>query len=232
EWPDAFFNKGNALAGLERFEEAISCYKEVLCLEPPTEVVYYYIAECFENMLDYEKAIEYYKKCLQLEPEYADALSGIAVSLDSMGLSAQALPYSMKAVDIEPENPNHWYIAAHINGRQGFSEAAQMAFEKVVEFDDTRDKMLEVISSMFDFELYKGAADILLRAVNEDVASPDIYFALCASQIKLKEMPEALRYLQKGLEINADKYEVLFGLAPESALINDLTSLIETYKTQ
>lgn len=72
-------NKGIALAGLTRYEEAAACYLEALSYSDlfVEEIDYdlnYYLADAYEKMGDTVKAKEVYSAILALEPEEVNAL--------------------------------------------------------------------------------------------------------------------------------------------------------------
>lgn len=72
-------NKGIALAGLTRYEEAAACYLEALSYSDlfVEEIDYdlnYYLADAYEKMGDSARAKEVYSAILALEPEEVNAL--------------------------------------------------------------------------------------------------------------------------------------------------------------
>ena len=91
EFTTAYFNKANALYNLERYNEAISVYKETFSLEKPEALTFYYIGECYERLEDYRKAKINYNKAIQLNPDLADAWMGIGIVLDNQNLRTEGI---------------------------------------------------------------------------------------------------------------------------------------------
>lgn len=46
----AYFNKANALANQEKYEEAIEVYKQTFEYEEPDAYTHYYLGECYEKL--------------------------------------------------------------------------------------------------------------------------------------------------------------------------------------
>jgi serine/threonine protein kinase/tetratricopeptide (TPR) repeat protein len=71
-YPDSrtyWFNLGNQYMRLQRFDEALEAYGEVLRIDPLHANAYVNIATCYGNSQNAERAIEYYEKAFELKPE-------------------------------------------------------------------------------------------------------------------------------------------------------------------
>ena len=65
----AYYNKGNVLLGLKRFEEAIISYDEKIKLDPTHSGVYYNKGKALESLKKYQEANICYDKAKQLNKE-------------------------------------------------------------------------------------------------------------------------------------------------------------------
>ena len=71
-YPDSrtyWFNLGNQYMRLQRLDEALEAYGEVLRIDPLHASAYVNIATCYGNSQNAERAIEYYEKAFELKPE-------------------------------------------------------------------------------------------------------------------------------------------------------------------
>lgn len=71
-------------------EEAISCYKEILALNPNIPAVLYSIAILLKNRGEFTAALPYYNRLLEIEPTHSDALQGRSHALLALGKYDQA----------------------------------------------------------------------------------------------------------------------------------------------
>jgi tetratricopeptide (TPR) repeat protein len=101
----AYFNKANALANLNKQEEAVAVYLETLKYEEPEPTTFYYIGECYEKLRQFDKAREFYMKAIELDGYFADAWMGLGAISEETNDLKSALHYMEKAVDAEPINP-------------------------------------------------------------------------------------------------------------------------------
>jgi tetratricopeptide (TPR) repeat protein len=78
----AYYNKGNALVQLDKYQEAIDVYKQTFEYEPPNADTYCAIGECYEKLEQMDEARSYYKKSVKMDSKMADAWFGIGVTLN------------------------------------------------------------------------------------------------------------------------------------------------------
>ncbi len=71
-------------------EEAISCYKEILALNPNIPAVLYNTAILLKNRGEFTAALPYYNRLLEIEPTHSDALQGRSHALLALGKYDQA----------------------------------------------------------------------------------------------------------------------------------------------
>ena len=69
------FNKGNTLANLNRYKDAIDCYKKTFEFEAPDALTYYNIGECYEQLEDPQRARDTIKRKRQIRSESGRSLA-------------------------------------------------------------------------------------------------------------------------------------------------------------
>ena len=108
--------KGNALAKLNRYEEAIRCYDEGLRLEPKNGRVFALKGFSLASMNRHEEAIRYYDKGLKLDPVYVYAYSNKGYSLTLLGRHEEAIKCHDDGLKLDPD-----YAYAYINKGLSFA---------------------------------------------------------------------------------------------------------------
>ena len=85
----AYQGKGNALVGLERYDEAFTAFEQAVILTPlPT--AYVSMGNVLETLGRYEGAVAAYEQALALDGSYAPAYSGMSKALLQLGRKQEA----------------------------------------------------------------------------------------------------------------------------------------------
>jgi len=95
-------NKALALAGLQRFEEAIKSYDRALAARPNNAEVHYNRGNALMALGRSEEALETYTRAILAKPNYAEALSNHGAALAALGRNEEALESYDRALAIAP----------------------------------------------------------------------------------------------------------------------------------
>ena len=233
KFASAYFNKANALASLNRFNEAIDVYKETFDHEEPDSIAYYYIGECYEQLNEYDTALLYYNKCIKKNPGFADSWLAIGIILDYQNRLTEGIHYIKTAIELNPKDAETWYVFGDVQRKLGFFEEAAEAYAKVIELQYN------------EWDIWLDYADLLLEAdyAEQGVAMlqeglkifPDIAelnYRLSAMLIAAGKKQEALTYLQNALTLDYDKHNELFEYAPALKENQTIINAIDTFKKQ
>src|SRR5271156_5556813 len=68
----SFTNRGVALQGLGRFEEALENYDRALALQPNNAVLFYNRGRVLQDLARFEEALDSYRQALRINPAYAE----------------------------------------------------------------------------------------------------------------------------------------------------------------
>src|SRR3989338_1587787 len=99
---DELNQKGNDLFDLERYDEAISYYDQVLEIDPDDVVALTNKGLALRNLERYEEAISYYDRVLEIDPNDALVLNNKGVALYNLDRNEEALDYYDMALEIDP----------------------------------------------------------------------------------------------------------------------------------
>src|SRR5260221_666002 len=101
--PEFFYNHGNALGTLKRFDEAIASYDRALAIKPD-------YAEALNNrglalvaLKRFEDALASYDRALAIRPDYADALYNRGHALRNLKRSEEEIANYDRALALRPD---------------------------------------------------------------------------------------------------------------------------------
>jgi tetratricopeptide (TPR) repeat protein len=80
---DDLFKKTSALEDLDKYNEQIQCYNEILEVEPKNTDAFYDMGLCRANLGKYENVIEFWNIVLTREPNPTDTLYNKALTLEN-----------------------------------------------------------------------------------------------------------------------------------------------------
>ncbi len=99
----ATLEKGNALFGLNRYEDAIVAYQDAVKIYPEYAYLGYYgEARSFQALKKYNEALPLYEKALAFKPEYAPGWNYKGETLVALNRSSEAITAFDKAISISP----------------------------------------------------------------------------------------------------------------------------------
>ena len=78
--PNSINNRGNALKGLERIEEALAGYDRAIALKPDYALAHNNRGICLDDLMRCEEALSSFRTALALQPDYGDAHWNVAVN--------------------------------------------------------------------------------------------------------------------------------------------------------
>jgi preprotein translocase subunit SecA len=104
-----WYDKGNSLLSLGRFEDAVHCYDKTLELDPRDAHAWYNRGYGLRNLGGYEEAIHSFDKALELDARYTKAWHSKSDSLQSLGHHEEAIRCLNKVLELDSHNAAAWY---------------------------------------------------------------------------------------------------------------------------
>ncbi len=130
EW----FDRGNELLELGRFEEAIACYDRVIEFKPDDYVAWSNRGFALFNLGRYEESIPSFDKAIEFKPDFYEAWFNRGFSLDNLGRYEEAITSFDKAIEFKPDLHQAWYNRGSVLGNLGRYEEAIPSFDKAIKF--------------------------------------------------------------------------------------------------
>jgi tetratricopeptide (TPR) repeat protein len=101
---DALFLWGNALAALERFDEAIPRYRQALDLQPNSAALHYYLALVLLKVGQPAEGMTELEEAIRCDTRFADAYFQLARLEDLGGMANDAIPHCEAALRLQPDH--------------------------------------------------------------------------------------------------------------------------------
>jgi protein O-GlcNAc transferase len=130
--PQGLYNRGLALAMLNRFEEALASYDNALSRQPDFAFAWLNRGIALGKLGRFDEAIESYDRALVLQPQLSQALENRGAALLSLGRFEEALSSYDKTLAIEPENAAIWNGRGIVLRTLAEFERALEAFEQAI----------------------------------------------------------------------------------------------------
>jgi len=110
--PDYYLRLGDALHGMERFDEAVAVYDRLLTLNQDFGPAHHNRGNALLEMGRWDEAIRSYRTALRLMPAFAEGYVTIATALQALGKPYEAMASCHRALAIDQECAEaHWNLA-------------------------------------------------------------------------------------------------------------------------
>jgi len=133
---EAWYDKGNALYNLNRYEEAIECYEKALKTKPEYKEAWYEKGNALHSLNRYEEAIECFEKALEIYSEYEEAWAMKGLSLQDLHRYDEANQCYDEALKIDINYEMVWYNKACIESLRNNKEKSIEFLKKAIEIDN------------------------------------------------------------------------------------------------
>lgn len=239
---EAYFNKGNALANLGRYQEAIDAFEEYARLlneenendgPEPAEMldVYCSIGECYERMGDLLSAVSYYEKALAIDPHYPDAIYGMGIVCSLCDNLPDSLKYIRQAIDLDPFNSEYHFSLGNVYRRMGKIEKAIEAYRTATHIDpQDYESWINIAQLYFEKNLLTKAIRTLEEAYEANPKVAILEYRLAAYYFLKKNETEGFNFLRKALMHDNTKYLEFFKIYPEGVDNDDIKNIIAKYR--
>src|SRR5262249_41165923 len=118
---DALFERGNMLAALSRFDEAVACYEAVLNKAPAHLGALTNRGNALARLGRHAEALACYEELLTARPGDINALSNRGIALKDLGRYEEAMASCERALNIDPNS-----VAALITRRKRPGQAVPL----------------------------------------------------------------------------------------------------------
>ncbi len=143
---DAWLYLGVAYSCLNRYNDAIEAFRQVVRIDPEHATSWYNLGDAYFFLKRYNDAIDAYRQAVRINPEYARTwymLGGAYYSLDRY---EDALEAFRESVRIDPEDARAWFMLGGTYFYSGNRTAALEAEQKLRRLDpEMADELFNLI---------------------------------------------------------------------------------------
>ena len=199
----AWNNKGNALAELGRYEEALRCYDKALEIDPKHVLAWYNKGVALHKLGRYEEALRCYDKALEIDPKHAYAWYNKGLALYKLGRHEEAIRCYGKALEIDPKDVGGWENKGVALRNLGRYEEAMRCYDRMLEIGlKDADAWKHKGVALLKLGRYEEAIGCYDRALEIDPKDAVAWHNKGYALYDLRRYEEALRCYDKALEID------------------------------
>jgi tetratricopeptide (TPR) repeat protein len=216
DYSEAWYNRGNALLDLGRYEEAIASYDRAIEIKSDDHQSCCNRGIALGALGRYDEAIASYDQAIEIKPNKHKAWSGRGNALDTLCRYEEAIASYDRAIEINPDDHAAWYNRGNALDDLGRYQEAIASYDQAIKINPDL------------HEAWSGRG-IALRDLGRDeeaIASYDQAIELNPDDDKdwsnrgialvdLGRYPEAVASYDRAIELNPDTHEAWYnrGLA-------------------
>jgi|GEM_PF-6175053 tetratricopeptide (TPR) repeat protein len=138
---DQWFNKGNTAYQENNYDEAVTCYKKAVALDPAFASAFYNLGIIYDARGMADEAISAYKQVLAIKPDYHTASTNLASAYTRKGMIDDAIAELKKALDRNDQLPHaHFLLAECYVKKDRTPQAADHYYKAGMLFTAGKDK--------------------------------------------------------------------------------------------
>jgi tetratricopeptide (TPR) repeat protein len=100
----AYINKGNALAGLKRYNEAAEAFNKAIRINPKDPLGIYSLGVLEEEQGNFKKALEFYRQSIQIDPKFENGYFNLAAMHANLKQFDEAIAALKKLIELNPQS--------------------------------------------------------------------------------------------------------------------------------
>src|SRR2546422_766311 len=218
--PVMWNNRGVALDGLGRHEDAIQAYTRALQRNPTYEIAAYNAAtaqdahdgDAWTGLGDalyalerYEEAVEAYDRAIAADPNNEEAWNNKGFTFFMLGIHEEALACYEKALAINPRYKQAWYNKGYTFHGINRLEEAVTAYEKAIEMDRGDEVLWNNLgNALYNLGRYEQSIPYFERALEVNPRYEIAWNNIGNAMNKMGRHEPSLKYHDKSLEIKPD----------------------------
>jgi tetratricopeptide (TPR) repeat protein len=154
-WHNIWFDKGESLVKLKKFEDAISLYDKLISLDPTWANPWNSKGWALQNQGKSEEAVIAFEKATKLNPSWAKPWNSKGWALYKIGKFDDALTSFDKAISLEPKWDKPWFNKGKIFYDLGKYNEAKNFLEQALSLnnDPKTSALLELVNSKIQQQL-------------------------------------------------------------------------------
>jgi protein O-GlcNAc transferase len=198
----AHFNLGLAYQKADKFQTAITHFKNALKFNPDDLEAKTLLAENYYRLGNFQKAIYY-------RPSYPEALTNLGAIYARMGQFAKALTFYQRSLECDQNYPTTYTFLGNTLLAQGNMDDAVMCYKMAIEKDKKNAEAYNNLGTAYArLQKYGNAVRAYKKVLSIDRNSESALTNLAMAYASAKKTPQALKYFKRA-----------YSLFPENGMI-------------
>ncbi|MDJ0625573.1 MAG: tetratricopeptide repeat protein [Candidatus Caenarcaniphilales bacterium] len=197
---------GIAYQANKQYKKAVDSFQKALEINPQQSDKikdHENLGFCYWKLDKFEEAAEQYKEVFKLEPENKQALTNMFIFYHNANKLDRAANFLESFVQENPENAEAHFTLARVYYHQKRPSLAHSSAKKALELEPNNSEYALKAANFYVKEKnYLEAHKILLRAMLNIPNDAEITGQFGANWLKLGRIQEAVKHLEKSIELN------------------------------
>ena len=212
-YPEAHFNLGNTLKGLDRLDEAEASYDQAIALKPDYAEAFSNLGIVLKELGRLDEAEASYAQAIALKPNYAVTHNNLGIVLKELGRLDEALISLRCAITLNPNNAEANYNLGNTLKELGKLDEAEASYKQAIILKPNYSMAyLNLGSTLKDLGRLDEAETVLRQAIAIKPNDPSAIHNLSTVQSYMNNLEEEIDSLQNILQIDFDDYGLRAGV--------------------
>lgn len=213
ESPYVQVNAGVALASAGRREEAISCFRNALKLEPRYAEAHNNLGLALAQTGRLQEALAEFRGAIQCRPAYPEAEANLGATLAQAGRPDEAIPHLRRALELDPGYLDARNNLAAALSQTGRTEESVREYGAVVKAQPERaESQFNLGNALASLGRWAEAEAHYRMALHSLDGDGDLHANLGAALANLGRMEEAVAEYRRALALNPSDRDVAYNL--------------------
>ena len=203
-WPTAadYLALGNMLVQVQQLEDAETCYRHSIALNPNAVEPYHNLGEVFTYQRKFDEAIYFYHQGLKINPDYSSCYLGLGKAFAQKSEWENAIAAFRKSISLTPDAPQVYHHLGNILDKIGKQEEALSCYQKALEINPELWDIYQRLGEFFAQQLkLEEAVDAYRKAIEINPQAYLSHHQLGQTLFKMKRWEDAVTCARRAIEI-------------------------------
>jgi tetratricopeptide (TPR) repeat protein len=195
---EIYMDKGNWARALDEIETAMK-------LNPDSAMVQRNLGYVMDNQGRHKEAIAAFQRAAKLAPKLGYIYSTAGNGYVALGDYDNAITQYEKTVEATPDSPVGYDALGHASALAGDPDRGLSMLKKAIEIDPEYGPAYAHLGRLYYTQLnYESAIENFLKAFDLGISNEEYFYELGLAYAYLDDCPNAVKWLQKALEVNPE----------------------------
>jgi tetratricopeptide (TPR) repeat protein len=203
---EIYMDKANWSRALEEIDTAVR-------LDPDNALVQRNRGYVLDNQGRHGEAIAAFVRAAELAPKLGYIYTTAGNGYVALGEYDNAITYYEKTVEATPDSPVGYDALGHASALAGDPDRGLSMLKKAIEIDPEYGPAYAHLGRLYYTQLnYESAIENFLKAIDLGVSNEEYFYELGLAYAYLEDCTNAVKWLQKALEVNPESAPAMQGI--------------------